>query len=196
MKSISTGDAVSVGCWKNEKTRNRIPLLMELMDTRVFEVHWKEGLLQCQRQVLDRLNASIKFGILPRLASIPAISKLLLTRALTSVLMQIFREKSLSGRTARRRRVAVRGGRRRGRGQVQRDGLRGRRGWGRQPRGLRRLHHRHGRGGGRAGRRRRGGLPRRAGEVERLHLRVRRAHLGVRLYTTFIREEGNVKPLF
>ena len=40
-KSISTGDAVSVGCWKNEKTRNRIPLLMELMDTRVFEVHWK-----------------------------------------------------------------------------------------------------------------------------------------------------------
>ena len=74
-KSISKGDAVSVGCWKNEKTRNRIPLLMELMDTRVFEVLTLEGLLQCQRQVLDSLDASINFGILPRLASIPAISK-------------------------------------------------------------------------------------------------------------------------
>ena len=110
--------------------------------------------------------------------------------SLTSVLMQIFREKSLSGRAATRGRGyrSVGGGR----GQVQRRrgfGLGGRpRRTAQQPRRLRRLHHR-----GR--RRRRGG--RRAGrtrEIKRLHLALN-FHLGWILRESLHSRAGNVKPL-
>ena len=105
------------------------------------------------------------------------------SNSLTSVLMQIFREKSLSGRAAARGHRSFRGRRGGGgRGQVQRrrgggGGLGGPRRSAR-PRRLRRLHHRHGPGRRRSRRGRRRPRPR-AREVERLHLAVRNVHLGV-----------------